>query len=196
MRIPRLFRSPLIPAMFAALLALPAAQAEPRFEGRQVSVDAADAQQFVEGRFPQRHSALGGLLQLAVSRPQLELPPGERLRLELDLAAATAGAAPVALGRVLLSSALRYDAGARAFFLEQPSIEAFQPARPELALDAGTRGLLNTWLADYARNEPVYRIEPPLAALLGGLEVQSAGVRDGRLYVLFDRDPATGAIAR
>lgn len=195
MRIPRLFRLPLLPALLAALLVLPAAQAEPRFEGRQVSVDAADAQQFVQGRFPQRHSALGGLLQLTVSDPQLEFPPGERLQLELDLAAATAGAAPVTLGRVLLGSALRYDAGARAFFLEQPSIEAFQPARPELALDAGTRGLLNAWLADYARSEPVYRIEP-LAALLGGLEVQSAGVRDGRLYVLFDRDPVTGAVTR
>ena len=196
MHIPRLLRFALFPAALAALLTMPAADAEPRFEGRRVSIEAADAQQFVETRFPQRHSALGGLLQLAVSRPRLQLPPGERLHLELDLAAGTAGAAPVALGRVLLSSALRYDTGARAFFLEQPSIESFQPARPELALDSGTRGLLSTWLADYARTEPVYRLEPPLAALLGGLEVQSAGVRDGRLYVLFDRDPAGAAIAR
>lgn len=185
---------PRLPALLlTALLAAPMAQAAPRFDGRQVSVEAADAQQFVQGQFPQRRSALGGLLELSLSRPQLELPPGNRLHLGLDLAAATAGATPVPLGRVRLSSALRYDAAQQAFFLEQPAIEDFRPARPELALDAGTRSLLSAWLADYARGEPVYRIEPPLAALLGGAQVQAAGVRDGRLYVQFDRDPVTGA---
>ena len=74
-------------------------------------------------------------------------------------------------------------------------MESFRPARPELALDGRTRGLLNAWLADYARSEPVYRLEPAMAALLGGMEVESAGGADGRLYVLFDRDPVTGMAA-
>ncbi len=191
MRRPPMFRA-LLPCL---LLIAPLVQAEPRFEGRQVSVGAADAQQFMQGQFPQRHSALGGLLQLVVSAPRLELPPGERLHLGLDLAAAPAGAAPSAVGRVQLSSALRYDTTAQAFFLEQPVIEDFRPARPGLELDAGTRSLLSAWLADYARSEPVYRVEPAMAALLGGVQMQAAGVRDGRLYVRFDRDPTTGMAA-
>lgn len=182
-----------LPVLLAALLALPPALAAPRFEGRQVSVQAADAQAFLQGRFPQRHSALGGLLELTVSNPRLELSPGTRMRLGLDLAAATAGGPPTPVGRVQLSSALRYDPARKAFFLEQPAIEDFRPAQAGLALDEGTRGLLNAWLADYARSEPVYRIEPPLAALLGGVQVEAAGVRDGQLYVLLDRDPALPA---
>ena len=183
----------ILPALLGLLLATPAVQAEPRVEGRRISVDSADARAFIQERFPQRHSTLGGLLQLTVSNPGLELPPGARMHLGLDLAAATAGGASTPVGRVLLSSALRYDAAAKAFFLEQPAIEDFRPARAGLELDASTRGLLNAWLADYARSEPVYRIEPPLAALLGGIQVESAGVQDGRLYVLLDRDPVLPA---
>ncbi len=189
----RMFLRPIL--LVASLMLAGPALAEPLFEGRRVSVGAEDAQQFIQSQFPQRHDALGGLLQLALSQPRLLLPPGQRLRLELDLAAATAGGTPAPLGRVLLSSALRYDVAARAFFLEQPAVESFRPARPELALDGRTRGLLNAWLADYARSEPVYRLEPAMAALLGGMEVESAGVADGRLYVLFDRDPVTGMAA-
>jgi len=189
----RMFLRPIL--LVASLILAAPTLAEPLFEGRRVSVGAEDAQQFIQSQFPQRHDALGGLLQLALSQPRLLLPPGQRLRLELDLAAATAGGTPAPLGRVLLSSALRYDVAARAFFLEQPAVESFRPARPELALDGRTRGLLNAWLADYARSEPVYRLEPAMAALLGGMEVESAGVADGRLYVLFDRDPVTGMAA-
>lgn len=192
MRLTRIFPA-LLAALLAALLVPTAARAEPRVEGRRLSVEAGDAQAFVQERFPQTHDTLGGLLRLTVSNPTLELPPGTRMQLALDLAAATAGAAPSPVGRVRLSSALRYDPAARAFFLDQPAIEDFRPARAGLELDAGTRGLLNTWLADYARTEPVYRIEPPLAAMLGGIQVESAGVKDGRLYVLLDRDPGIPA---
>src|SRR5690606_28425794 len=189
----RMFLRPIL--LVASLILAAPTLAEPLFEGRRVSVGAEDAQQFIQSQFPQRHDALGGLLQLALAQPRLLLPPGQRLHLELDLAGATAGGTPAPLGRVLLSSALRYDAAARAFFLEPPAVESFRPARPELALDGRTRGLLNAWLADYARSEPVYRLEPAMAALLGGMEVESAGVADGRLYVLFDRDPVTGMAA-
>src|SRR5690606_33485207 len=83
----------ILPALLGLLLATPAVQAEPRVEGRRISVDSADARAFIQERFPQRHSTLGGLLQLTVSNPGLELPPGARMHLGLDLAAATAGGA-------------------------------------------------------------------------------------------------------
>jgi hypothetical protein len=112
----------------------------------------------------------------------------------MDLALATAGGAPVPMGQMILTSALRYDTGQRAFFLDQPRIDEFHPAAGG-GLDEDSRNLLNLWLADYARKEPVYRIDPAIAALLGGMEVQSAGVRDGRLVVAFNQDIGAAASA-
>ena len=101
------------------------------------------------------------------------------------------------MGQLLLTSALRYDAAQRALFLDQPRIDEFHPASGGGKLDNDSRELLNLWLADYARKEPVYRIDPAIAALLGGLDVQSAGVRDGRLVVTFNQDigAAAGALS-
>jgi hypothetical protein len=171
-----------------------AASAPPQVSGREVSIAAADAQQFLEGRFPHRQDVLGGLFGVTVSRPRLSIPPGTRLQLGMDLALATAGGAPVPMGQMVLTSALRYDAAQRAFFLDQPRIDEFHPAAGG-GLDEDSRNLLNLWLADYARKEPVYRIDPAIAALLGGMEVQSAGVRDGRLVVAFNQDIGAAASA-
>lgn len=188
-------------AILFLLACLPAAAttafAAPRIDGRQVAVPAADAQRFLEGNFPHRQALLGGLADVTVSQPQLTIPPGDRLRLGMDLALATLGGAPAPMGRLVLSSALRYDAAQRAFFLEQPRIEGFDPARGGGGLDDETRLLLDAWLADYARDAPVYRIDPALAALLGDLQVQGAGVADGSLVVTFNQDISAmaGALA-
>lgn len=184
------FRRPGIALSLIVLLAAGTAHAAPRVEGRQVSIPATDAQQFLEGRFPHSQDVLGGLFEVTVSQPRLALPPGTRMRLGMDLALATAGGAPVPMGQLVLTSALRFDTAQSAFFLEQPRIDAFHPASGGGTLDDGSRELLNAWLSDYARREPVYRIDPTMAALLGGLAVQSAGVQDGRLVVTFNRDVA------
>ena len=96
-----------------------------------------------------------------------------------------------------LTSALRYDATQRALFLEQPRIEDFHASGGGKGLDEASRSLLNAWLVDYARREPVYRIDPALAAMLGSLDVASAGVADGHLVLTFNQDIAAmaGALA-
>ena len=101
------------------------------------------------------------------------------------------------MGRLELTSALRYDATQRALFLEQPRIEDFHASGGGKGLDEASRSLLNAWLVDYARREPVYRIEPALAAMLGSLDVASAGVADGHLVLTFNQDVAAmaGALA-
>lgn len=181
----------LAPAMATSSIA----SAAPQVAGREISIGAPDAQQFLEARFPHRQDVLGGLFEVTVSRPQLALPPGARLQLGMDLALATAGSAPVPMGQLQLTSALRYDTTQRAFFLDQPRIDGFRPASGTGTLDDSSRELLNAWLSDYARKEPVYRIDPTVAALLGGLDVQSAGVRDGRLVVTFNQDIGAAAAA-
>ncbi|MBJ7516540.1 MAG: DUF1439 domain-containing protein [Stenotrophomonas sp.] len=167
------------------------AQAAPSIDGRQLSVGAGDVQQYLEGSFPRTQDALGGLIALTMSHPQLSLPAGERLNLGMDIALATAGGAPAKLGTVKLSSGLRYDQQTQGFHLQQPTMEDFVPAQQGARLDSRTKSLLNAWLGDYAQREPIYRIDPAVAGLLGTLQVQSAQVKNGRMQVTFNQDLGT-----
>ncbi|MDG2525541.1 DUF1439 domain-containing protein [Stenotrophomonas sp. HITSZ_GD] len=181
-------RLPFALVLACALALPPSAFAAPSVKGSQVSVEASDVQQYLGGSFPQTHDALGGLLELTVSHPQLKLPPGNRLNLSFDLAMATAGGAPTPVGNVALSSALRYDTARQGFFLDQPTVDDFRPAQAGGKLDARTRELLNVWLTDYARREPIYTLDPSLASLMGTLQVESAAVENGRLVVHFNQN--------
>ncbi|MCI2244076.1 DUF1439 domain-containing protein [Xanthomonas sp. PPL568] len=175
----------------AALLLLATAaqvQAEPTIQGRQVSVGAADVQHYLDGSFPQTHKALGGLIKMTVRDPKLSLPPGDRLKMQFDLSMATGGGAATPLGQVLLTSALRYDQQSQSFHLQSPTIDDFRPAANGGKLDANTRELLNAWLEDYARKEPIYKLDPRLIAMLGDVQIQSAGVENGALVVRFNQD--------
>ena len=167
------------------------AQAAPSIDGRQLSVGAGDVQEYLESSFPRTQDALGGLIALTMSHPQLSLPAGERLNLGMDVALATAGGAPAKLGTVKLSSGLRYDQQTQGFHLQQPNMDDFVPAQQGARLDSRTRSLLNAWLTDYAQREPIYKIDPAVAGLLGTLQVQSAQVKDGRLQVTFNQDLGT-----
>jgi hypothetical protein len=182
------FRAFQLSALTALAVATASVAAAPQIHGHDVSVQAGDVQQYLTGHFPQTHNALGGLIALTVSDPQLSLPPGDRLHMAFDLAVATAGGAPSPVGHVSLSSALRYDTAKQGFFLDQPAIEDFKPAHAGARIDGQTRQLVDMWLADYARKQPIYKIEPSLAAVMGAVQVQSASVRDGRLVVTFNQD--------
>ncbi|MCF7749682.1 DUF1439 domain-containing protein [Bacillus subtilis subsp. subtilis] len=164
------------------------AQAAPSVSGRQLSVGASDVQHYLDGSFPRTQDALGGLIAMTMSHPQLALPQGNRLDLGFDVAMATAGSAPAALGKVKLSSGLRYDAQTQGFHLDQPTVDDFTPANNGGRLDSRTRSLLNAWLTDYARREPIYKIDPAVAGVLGALQVQSAQVENGKLVVTFNQD--------
>ena len=177
-------------SLLALALAMPlsAAWAAPQIQGRQISVQAADVQQYLGGRFPQTHDALGGLIEMTVSNPALSLPPGDRLKMAFDLALATAGGAPAPVGNVTLSSALRYDTAKQGFYLDQPTVDDFRSANAGAKLDSSTRQLLNAWLADYARKEPIYKIDPAIAAVMGNVQVESVAIQNGRLAVNFNQD--------
>jgi len=164
------------------------AQAAPSISGRELAVGASDVQQYLDGSFPRTQDALGGLIALTMSHPQLSLPAGERLNLGMDVALATAGGNPAKLGTVKLSSGLRYDAQTQGFHLQQPSVDDFTPASQGGRLDSRTRGLLNAWLSDYAQREPIYKLDPAVAGLLGALQVQSAQVKNGKLVVTFNQN--------
>lgn len=181
-------RTLLVPITAALLLVSTVAVAAPQLQGKRMTIGADDVQGYLDDSFPRSQSALGGLLSLTVSQPKLALPAGSRLQLGFDLGVATAGGSAVPVGNVMLSSALRYDTSTRGFHLEQPTIEDFRGATAGAELDGSTRALLNSFLADYARREPIYRIDPSMAALLGALQVESVGIENGRIAVQFNQD--------
>ena len=80
-----------------------------------------------------------------------------------------------------MTSGLRYDSQAIALYLDQPTLDNVQPASGGERIDEQTRMLLNLWLADYARKQPLYRLDPALAANLGGLKVESTSIEDGMI---------------
>ncbi len=179
---------PLLLSITACFVFIASAHAAPQVKGRQLTVGAADVQQYLDSSFPRSQKALGGLLALNVSQPRLSLPAGSRLKLQFDLAMAAGGGAAMPLGNVGLSSSLRYDASTRGFHLEQPTIDNFKPATAGGDLDARTRSLLNTWLADYARREPIYRLDPAIANVMGALQVKSVGIENGHIAVDFNQN--------
>ena len=178
----------LLVLLAGTMLAMATAIAAPKIEGRRLSVGANDAQGFLDGRFPHRQGALGGMIEVTVSNPLVAMPAGNRVLLAMDLGVATAGGDSIPLGTLTLSSALRFDPGQGAFFLDQPRVDRFKQAGSGEDLSPGSRELINAWLSSYAVNQPVYRIEPALTAALGGVKVESATVENGRLVVTFDRD--------
>ncbi len=176
----------ILPAIACVALAT-TAHAAPQVQGRQLTVGAADVQQYLDGSFPRTQKALGGLLALTVSQPHLALPQGSRLDLGFDLAMA-AGGSSMPVGNVQISSGLRYNPQTQGFHLDQPTVDNFRPAMAGGEIDASTRSLLNSWLADYARREPIYKIDPAIAKVMGVLQVQSVGIENGRIAVTFNQN--------
>ena len=157
-------------------------------QDNELSVDALRIQQYLAGEFPREYAALGGLFTLTARDPELSIPAtGQRLRMAFSASASSAGGADTPVGRIQLSSGLRYDPRDNALYLDQPTLDEVQPASPGQHVDEQTRMLLNLWLADYARKEPLYKLDPALVATLGGVQVESARVENGRIVVRFNQ---------
>ena len=153
------------------------AQAAP---SNEVEVGAEQIQQYLISAFPREYKALGGLFTLTARNPELSIPrDGNRLLMAFDASAASAGGADTPLGRMQMSSGLRYDSQAIALYLDQPSLDNVKAVAGGDNLDEQTRMLLNLWLADYARKQPLYRLDPVLVASLGEIRVESTTIENG-----------------
>jgi len=163
-------------ALVAASIAAAAwAQTRPSSE---LAVSAAQVQGYLQSEFPRDFQALGGLVSMTASNPQLSIPAdGNRVQMQFD--ASNGGDA---LGRVWLSSGLRYDPQAKALFLEAPSVDRVVPASGH-ELRERDRQLVSLFLQDYASSEPLYRLDPQLLASFGKVRVESARVANGRIVV-------------
>ena len=157
-------------------------------QDNELSVDAPRIQQYLAGEFPRDYDALGGLFTLTARDPELTIPAtGQRLQLAFSASAASAGSGDTPVGRIRMSSGLRYDPQHSALYLDQPTLDDVQPTTPGQRVDEQTRVLLNLWLTDYARKEPIYKLDPALVAALGDVKVESTRIENGHIVVRFNQ---------
>lgn len=155
----------------------------------EITVPAERIQGYLQGQFPRDFETLGGLVVVTARDPAIAIPAsGDRLQMQFHASAGSPGyAQPLPIGRIHLSSGLRYDPQQQALFLAQPSIDRIVPDRPGEGLDDRSRELVNLWLQDYARNEPLYRLDPSLLANFGTLQVDAVRVENGSVVVQFNQ---------
>ena len=174
-------------AVWLALL-LVGAPAMAQAPSNEINVAAPQVQQYLDSAFPREYEALGGLFTLTARDPKLTIPTsGERLLMAFSASASSAGGSDTPVGRIEMSSGLRYDPQGYALYLDQPTVDDVQPASPGQRVDEQTRVLLNLWLADYARKEPLYKIDPALLANFGSVKVESARIENGHIVVRFNQ---------
>lgn len=147
--------------------------------GSQVTFTQPQLQHALDSHFPRRFEHLGGLATLDLTEPTLSIPyNADRLRLEFDVTLAAAGRRGTR-GHFALSSGLRYDPATRGLHLHEPVIEVLDVDGPGSGVEATGGELLQAWLADYARQEPVYRLSDSLVERIAERRIDSTAIRNG-----------------
>lgn len=174
----------LLPAM--ALLLATACSTVALLAGDSLTFSQQQIQQRLADKFPRDYSRLGGLVTVRLMNPRLSIPAGQdRLRMDLDVALGALGSpAQVPDGSLTLTSALRYDPATRGLHLAQPRIEDARLARVGAdRMNENVRTALNDWLAEWAREEPVYRLDNNVIGRIGARRIQGTTIGDGRVVV-------------
>jgi len=172
-------------AAVSLLVALAACNTVSGVFGNRVSFSQSQLQRHLDRNFPRAFDELGGLVSATLSQPRLSIPAGDsRLRLDFDIRVTALGGSEVARGQFAMASALRYDPATRGLHLQSPEVLDIRiPGGGDL-LRGGTRGLLNAVLADYAAQEPIYRIDDDLLRRLpAGKRIGATAIEDGQVVV-------------
>ena len=153
--------------------------------GDQVNFTQPQLQQSLNRNFPKHYDKLGGLVSMTLLNPRLSIPQGSnRLRLDFDVGIGALGSdSSRPSGHFALTSALRFDPSTRGLHLQDPSIEQVDVPALGGVMNSSARGLLNSWLADYARDEPVYRFDNSLLDRLGSRRIGRTDIENGQVVV-------------
>jgi hypothetical protein len=157
--------------------------------GNQISLGAPQLQGYLDTRFPRDYDKLGGLVTLTVLHPRLSIPPGShRLRLDFDVGFGAMGRnSRQPAGHFAVASGLRFDARSLGLHLDQPTLESVDVPSLGGAMGGTGRELISRWLADYARNEPVYKFDGSFLQRLGARRIGATTIDDGRVVVHLDQ---------
>ena len=151
--------------------------------GNQFFLSAFQLQNALNNNFPKNYDKLGGLASLTLANPSLTIPQNSnRLRLDLGLGLRLLGNQS-ASGRFGLSSGVRFDTRTLGIHLNEPAIELVDVPALGGLMNNNVRGALNTWLADYSRNEPVYKFDNTLLGRIGQRRVSSTEIANGQVVV-------------
>lgn len=157
--------------------------------GNQVTFTAWQLQQQLDRRFPRDYNQLGGLVSLRVINPRLSIPAGStRLQLAFDVGVGGAGQRiDNPAGHFVVSSGLRFDAGKRGLMLDAPSIDQLNVAGLGAGGQGTARELVNLWLNDWARNEPVYQFDDSLMQRVAASRIGRTTIGDGVVTLHLDQ---------
>ena len=155
--------------------------------GRDISFTAPQLQAQLDRKFPRDYRKLGGLVSISLLNPRLSLPGGGRLKLDFDIGIGAMGnASRKPSGHFALESGLRFDPGTRGLHLDDPEIVGVDvPALGGVMNDA-TRSALNSWLLDYAREEPVYRLDDSTYGRIAARRIDRVAIESGLITLQLD----------
>lgn len=153
--------------------------------GNSVSFTAPQLQGYLDRRFPRDYDKLGGLVQLSILNPRLSIPQGSsRLRLDFDVGFGALGSdSRSPAGHFAVASGLRWDPNTRGLHLDAPTLESVDVPQLGGAMNGTGRELVNRWLADYARDEPVYEFEPGLWQQIASRRIGATNIENGQVVV-------------
>ena len=155
--------------------------------GRDIHFSAPQLQAQLDRKFPREYKKLGGLLNLSLLNPQLSLPGGGRLRLDLDIGIGGPGAASRSpSGHFALESGLRFDAGTHGLHLDNPEIVSVDVPALGGMMNDSARSMLNSWLLDYAREEPVYRLDDSTYGRIASRRIRRVDIDAGQITLRMD----------
>ena len=151
----------------------------------RISFTGPQLQSFLDRHYPREYDQLGGLITLSVMNPQISIPAqGGRLHLDFDVGIDGLGLrSDRTTGHFAVTSGLRYDPATRGLYLDAPVLESAELPLLGGRINASGRDLINGWLRDYAKAEPVYRFDSTEIDKLGKRRVTATSIEDGRVIV-------------
>lgn len=153
--------------------------------GDSVSFTTPQLQGYLDRRFPRDYDKLGGLVTLSVLNPRLSIPQGSsRLRLDFDVGFGALGRdSRTPSGHFAVASGLRFDMGTRGLHLDNPTLDSVDVPQLGGAMNTTGRELINRWLQDYARDEPVYQLDSGLMERIASRRIDATTIENGQVVV-------------
>ena len=173
--------------VLTALLAACSSMGTSVMLGRDMAFTAPQLQAQLDRKFPRDYRKLGGLVNFSLLNPRLNLPGGGRLQLEFDIGMnGPGGGARTPSGHFTVESGLRFDPGTRGLHMDQPEIVSVNVPALGGAMNDSARTLLNGWLLDYAREEPVYRLDDNMIGRMASRRIERVDIDPGLITLRLD----------
>ena len=181
----RRFLTASLAASVLALAACSTLDAVTALLGNRIDFSQPQLQQSLNRNFPKHYDKFGGLVSMTLLNPRLSIPQdSNRLRLDFDIGLGALGSdSSRPNGHFALTSALRYDPTTRGLHLQEPALETVDVPALGGMMNASARGLINNWLAGYARDEPVYRFDNSLLDRIGSRRIGRTEIANGEVVV-------------